>query len=71
MRLTHLAIIAIRGSKGIVPKLADAIKCSEPSVYKYIRENAPELTLAAALRVIRDETGLGDSQILEEEKTAA
>lgn len=69
MRLTHLAIIAVRGSKGIVPKLADAINCSEPSIYKYIRENAPELTLAAALKVIREETGLLDEQILEETET--
>lgn len=67
MKLSHLAIIAVRGSKGIVPKLAEALLVSEPSVYKYIRENEPngELTKAAAIQVIREETGLSDSAILE------
>jgi hypothetical protein len=74
MRLTHLALIAIKGSKGIIGKLADAMEVTPPTVYKYVRENADELTKAAALKVIREETGLNDEQILEEsksEKTAA
>lgn len=66
MRLTHLALIAIRGSKGMVPKLADALNVSSKSVYKYITDNSDALTKAAALKVIREETGLDDSQILED-----
>lgn len=66
MRLTHLAIIAVRGSKDIIPKLAKALTVSEPTVYKYIQKNTDDLTKAAALVVIRQETGLEDSQILEE-----
>jgi hypothetical protein len=66
MKLTHLAIIAVRGSRGIVPKLAEALHKSEPQIYVYIRKNAPELTMAAALKIIREETGLTDDQILEE-----
>jgi transcriptional antiterminator len=65
MKLTHLAIIAIKGSKGIVPKLAEALDVTTNSIYRYISENNDELTKAAALRVIRQETGLEDSQILE------
>lgn len=66
MKLTHLATIAIKGCKGIIPKLADALQVSEPTVYKYIQDKSDNLTKAAALRVIREETGLVDEQILEE-----
>lgn len=66
MKLTHLAILAVRGSKDIVPKLAAALKVSRPTVYRLIKENHENLTKAAALRVIREETGMEDSQILEE-----
>lgn len=70
MRLTHLALIAIKGSDDLVPKLAEALGVSNPSIYKYIRENNIILTTASALRVIREETGLEDSQILEESEPA-
>ncbi len=69
MRLTHLAIIAVRGSRGIVPKLANALNVSDPTAYKYIRDNSDELTKASALAVIREETGLKDDQILEKVST--
>lgn len=70
MKLSAIALLAIRGSKGIVPKLSKAIGCIDQTTYRYIRENAPELTLAASLKVIREETGLEDSQILEENEPA-
>lgn len=66
MKLSHIAILAIRGSKGIVPKLSKALGVSDPTVYAYIAENSDNLTKAAALKVIREETGLTDEQILEE-----
>lgn len=72
MKLSHIAWLAVKGSKGIVSKLSIALECSEASVRRYIRENSDDLTKAAALKIIREETGLDDSQILEEtEKTAA
>ena len=69
MRLSRLGIIGVRGSKGIVSKLADALGVSEPSVYKYIRDNETngELTKAAAIHVIKEETGLSEEEILESE----
>jgi hypothetical protein len=67
MKLTHLAILAIRGSRGIVDKLAEATNVSSASVYKWIQTNNDNLTKAAALAVIRTETGLTDEQILEAE----
>lgn len=67
MRLTHLAFIAIKGSgKGMVEKLAAAMGVSVPTAYKYIRDKSDELTKAAAINVIKKETGLTDDQILEE-----
>jgi hypothetical protein len=71
MRLTHLAIIAIKGSEGIVPELADALEVEPVTIYKYIRENSTNLTKAASLEVIRQRTGLKDDQILEKEPKAA
>lgn len=71
MKLSPIAILAIKGCKGIVPKLSEAIGVIDQTTYRYIRENARELTLAAALKVIREETGLDDSQILIEEEVRA
>jgi deoxyribose-phosphate aldolase len=65
MRLTHLAIIVIRGSKDMVKHLAEALDVSIPTIYKYIRDNDDALTKAAALKVIREETGLNDEQLLD------
>lgn len=71
MRLTHLAIIAIKGSEGIVPELANALQVEPVTIYKYIRDNSTNLTKAAALEVIREKTGLTDDQILEKRTVAA
>ena len=68
MRLSHIAILAVKGaSPGIVKKLAPAIGASESSVYRFINDNDDNLTKAAALKVIREETGLSDEEILEED----
>lgn len=71
MRLTHLAIIAIKGSNGIIPELAEALQVEPVTIYKYIRENSTNLTKAGALEVIRNRTGLSDDQILEKEQAVA
>jgi hypothetical protein len=51
--------------------LALALGCSEGSINRYIRENDDNLTKAAALEVIRKETGLTDDEILEKEPAAS
>jgi plasmid maintenance system antidote protein VapI len=66
MKITHLAKLAVKGTDGIIQKLAAALKVTDATVYKYIREDRDDLTKAAALKVIREETGLSDEQILEE-----
>jgi hypothetical protein len=72
MKLTNKAIQAILDhSPGIKSKLALALGCSEGSINRYIRENDDNLTKAAALEVIRKETGLKDEEILQKEKTSS
>ena len=68
MRLTKIALEAIRQhSPGIKSKLALALNCSEASINRYIRDNDDNLTKAAALEVIRKESGLSREEILENE----
>jgi len=65
MKLTKRAIASILlHSPDIKLKLALALGCSEGTINRYIRENDDNLTKAAALEVIRKETGLKDSDIL-------
>jgi hypothetical protein len=66
VKLTEAALEAIRAhSPGIKSKLALALNCSEGSINRYVRDNSDNLTKAAALKVIRQETGLKDREILE------
>lgn len=68
MQLSHIALIAVRGlMPGIIPKLMSALDTSEATIYRYVDNNSDNLTKAAALKVIREETGLKDEQILTEE----
>lgn len=46
-------------------RLQQALNVSDYSIQDYIRRNSDSLTKAAALEVIREETGLVDEQILE------
>lgn len=47
-----------------------ALDCSHTAARRYIKENDDNLTKAAMLKAIREEFGLDDSQILEEELKA-
>lgn len=62
-----MGLAVIKGTKGIVSRLATALDVHPSAVYRYLQENSDNLTKAAALKVIREETGLTDTQILEEE----
>lgn len=66
MNLTANAISLINKPRVRV-RLAMELDCSEQSVIRYINANQVngELTKAAALKVIREETGLSDTEILE------
>lgn len=67
MRLSKGAILAIRGGKGIKRKIAEALGVSEPTIFRWLADNDDSLTKSAALKVIREETGLSDDQILTQE----
>lgn len=66
MKLSKVALMAIRGSSPEVKKrIGDAIDVSVATVYRYLADNDDSLTKAAALEVIREETGLSDEQLLD------
>lgn len=67
MRLTKKALKRINNTKARM-LIALALDCSDMTVRRYIDANDDNLTKAAAMQVIREETGLTDSEILEEEK---
>lgn len=50
-------------------KLALELGCTERWISRLIKDNEPnsDLTLSSALKIIRDETGLSDEEILESE----
>ena len=65
MKLTQIALARINNPKTRI-KLAGALEVTEQSIIRYIKDNNDELTKAAALVVIREETKLTDKQILEQ-----
>jgi transposase len=70
MKLSKIAILALKGSKGSKKRIADALGVTESTVYRWIAENHDSLTKASSMLVIREITGLSDSEILEVEEPA-
>lgn len=72
MKLTDKAITEIK-EPAVRRRLADALDCTDQTIVRYIKENEfnGDLTKAAALKVISEETGLPSSEILEEDEVAA
>lgn len=68
MRLSKAAILALKGMDGETRKrVADAIGISPVTLWRWISVNDDSLTKAVAIKVIREETGLPESEILESE----
>jgi hypothetical protein len=59
-------VLALIDTRDIRFKLAMALDVSDPTIRRYINENTDDLTKAAALKVIREVTGLTDNDILRE-----
>lgn len=72
MRIRKKALLTINESTRLKTRLALELDKSVASVSRWISENSENnpLTTAKALQIIRDETGLEDSQILEETVSA-
>jgi hypothetical protein len=66
MKLTQKAIDNLRSNKRARARLQLSLNKSEYTINKYISDNDIMLTTAIALKVIREETGLDDSEILED-----
>jgi len=71
MKLSTAGISILRGNKAIWEAAREALGVGAAAMYKYVQRNDVELTKAAVLKVIREETGLTDSELLEEEKEPA
>lgn len=68
MKLNVTALSILRGNKDIWTGVMEALGVKRDTMYKYVRDNSEELTKAAALQVLRRETGLTDADFLEDEK---
>lgn len=71
MKLNTAGISILRGNKALWEAVRKTLGVSTTSMYRYVSTNDPVLTQASALKVIREETGLTDQEILEEEKEPA
>lgn len=70
MRLSKTAVLALRGhTKQRKAQIASKLDMSVNTLYRLINENQDngDLTKVKALQVISEETGLEQSQILEED----
>lgn len=64
MKLSDKAIEKIRANKRLRNRLALDLDISPSTLNRWIADNDDNLTKAAAMRIIREETGLKDNQIL-------
>jgi hypothetical protein len=64
MKLSQKALGKLK-DKRLRMKLCVALNCTERTILRYIEDNDDNLTKAAALTVIREETKLTDEEILE------
>jgi len=65
MKLSQKALKAINNPV-TRRRLMDVLGCTEFTIARYIQKNSDNLTKAAAMQVIREVTGLANSEILEE-----
>jgi hypothetical protein len=68
--LSTIALNLILHNSRIKQKIADACSTSYWTVHRWSKNNDVMLTTACALKVIREETGLSDSEILTESSAA-
>lgn len=65
MRIKENVLLMINGKKGMKQKIAAAMGLSPKTVWRLIKDNHQSLTMAAPLKVIREELKLKDEDILE------
>lgn len=67
MKIRKLVLLAIRGNTELRKKLKETLGVSDVTFQRYLNDNSDQLTLAASMKVIREELGITDAEILEEE----
>lgn len=66
MKIKKTVLRKIAENKGLVARICAEMDKSYFTVNRWVNENDDNLTKAAALKLIREELNLTDSQILEE-----
>jgi hypothetical protein len=67
MKLSQKALKAIN-NPATRRRLMDVLGCTEFTIARYIQKNSDNLTKAAAMQVIREVSGLSDSDILDTQR---
>jgi hypothetical protein len=67
MQITNKAISEIKSSNKLMGRLMAAFDRGQRSMEKWLESKDIRLTTPTAVLIIKEETGLDDSQILEEE----
>lgn len=70
MKLKKEVLKRLDNNKGL-GLIMTSLGCSHSAARDYVKYNSDNLTKAAMLKTIREEFGLLDSEILEEEKVSA
>ena len=65
MKLSKIAWLAIKGTKGFIQQVMDDQGVTKQTVHRWINTNDDMLTKASVLAIIKKETGLTEEQILE------
>jgi hypothetical protein len=68
MRLTDKAKDAINGNTRLKNRLALEFNCSVFTIKRWLDEGEVRLTAPSSTKIIKEETGLTDSEILEEDE---
>lgn len=71
MKIKADVLAQIAENNQLKARLSGELNKSSFTIHKWITDNHENLTLAASLKIIREELNLTDAQILEEETKAA
>ena len=70
MELTTQALEAMKGNSRLMNLIAAELDCSESTVRRWIHANDEMLTTASALKIISEETGIKQKDLLTEKTSA-
>jgi transposase len=71
MKLSKVALLVLKGSKDLKERIAAMMGVKLVTVYSWVQKNDDNLTKAAVLQMISEETGLQESDLLESDRAIA